>query len=72
MYPPTMFKSKVRNGIPLQTSVKVGYKAILYNKGEKGHVISKPFLGGPTIAYTNRVVQPQEMNFGLEKRHFTI
>ena len=44
MYPPTMFKSKVRKCIPLQTSIKVGYKASLYYNllGEKGHVIRKP------------------------------
>ena len=45
MYPPTLFKSKVRKGIPLQTSLKVGYTASLYNKGEKGHVIRKPDCG---------------------------
>ena len=45
MYPPTMFKSKVRKGIPLQTSIKVGYKASLYYKGEKGHVKRKPVFG---------------------------
>ena len=43
-YPPTMLKSKVRKGIPLQTSIKVGYKASLYNKGKKGHVIRKPVM----------------------------
>ena len=42
MCPPTMFKSKVRKGMPLQTPIKVGYKASLYYKGEKGHVIRKP------------------------------
>ena len=42
MYPSTMFKSKVRKCIPLQTSIKVGYKASLYYKGGKGHAITKP------------------------------
>ena len=45
MYPLTMFKSKVRKGIPLQTSIKVGYKPSLYYKGERGHVIRKPVFG---------------------------
>ena len=72
MYPPTMFKSKVRKGISLKTSIKVGYKASLYYKGEKGHVIRKPSSGFPTSTYTNRVLQPRETNFGLEKRDCTI
>ena len=45
MYPPTMLKSKIRKGISLQTSLKEGYKASLYYKGEKGHVIRKPVFG---------------------------
>ena len=45
MYPPIMFKSKERKGIPLQTSIKVGYNACLYYKGENGHVIRKPIFG---------------------------
>ena len=39
MCAPTMFKCKLRKGIPLQTPIKVGYKASLYYKG---HVIRKP------------------------------
>ena len=45
MYPQTTFKSKERKGIPLQTSIKAGYKASLYYKGENGHVIRKPVFG---------------------------